>query len=158
MLLRRNSHLEVLGSNSSWYWEFQLRISVIYTVYTNKLAPAYCRHLAVVKLGLKMNLTGTSKEWIRTADDTVWIFSLNPSAGMNDIISFRFLYKIDHEIKTLYWIPSSAAVRNDWNWTSTPPIWLHGLQKDRVTISFFFFFFTMKRLKLLMFFWPCITV
>jgi hypothetical protein len=29
ILLRRNSHLVNLGSNSSWYREFKLRISVI---------------------------------------------------------------------------------------------------------------------------------
>lgn len=74
----------------------------------------------------------------------MWIFSLNPTAEMNDIISFRFLYKINHVIKNIYWIPSSAAVRYAWNWTSTHSKWLHGLEKDKFVI---FFFVNIKHLK-----------
>jgi len=33
-------------------------------------------------------------------------------------------------------LPHSATVKNDWSYTSTPSIYLHGM--DRVTLRFFF--------------------
>ena len=46
------------------------------------------------------------------------------------------------ECEDNHWPPSNAEVRNDWSYTSTPPVGLHGMDRENFT-----FYLACQRMK-----------